>query len=71
MQETLPKRFDLILITCYDAESKYRLKLTKKIELNGIELMSSEIRDKLASELGPIKYIEFSNTTRRCTKLLI
>ena len=60
-----------IIIACSETERKYRPGEMKKAELRGDELMNREIGDKLARELGAIKYIEYSLKTGRGVKILI
>ena len=60
-----------IIIVCYYAEWKYRPGKMKEAELDGDELKDREIGDKLARELGAVKYIEYSKETGRGAKILI
>ena len=60
-----------IIILCFDAERKYRPDKMKEAELKRDKLMDREIGDKLARELGAVKYIEYSEETGRGAKILI
>ena len=60
-----------IIILCSHAEWKYDPGKMKRAELNGDEMMNREIGDKLARELGAVKYIEYSKETGRGVKILI
>ena len=60
-----------IIIVCCHAERKYRPDEMKEAELNGDEIMTRGIGDKLARKLGAIKYIEYSWETGRGAKILI
>ena len=60
-----------IIIVCFDAERKYRPGLMKEAELNGNKMVNQEIGDKLARELGAVKYIECSDETGRGAKILL
>ena len=60
-----------IIIVCSNAERKYRSGEMKEAELEGDKLMDREIGDKLARELGAVKYIEYSEETGRGAKILI
>ena len=60
-----------IIIVCSHAECKYEPDEMKKAELEGDEIMDREIGDKLARELGAVKYIEYSLETGRGAKILI
>ena len=60
-----------IKIFCSYAEWKYDPGRMKIAELEGDELMNREIGDKLARELGAVKYIECSEETGRGVKILI
>ena len=60
-----------LIIVCFDAERKYDPDKMKKAELEGDKLMDREIGDKLARELGAVKYIECSTKTGRGAKILI
>ena len=60
-----------IFIVCYDIEWKYLPDKLKRAELEGDNLMSREIGDKLAREIGAVKYIEYSNEIGRGVKILI
>ena len=60
-----------IIIVCGHAEWKYDPGEMKKAELKDDKMMSREIGDKLARELGAVKYIEYSNKTGRGVKILI
>ena len=59
------------IIVCFDAEWKYRPDDMKRAELEGDKLMNRKIGDKLARELGAVKYIEHSEKTGRGAKILI
>ena len=59
-----------IIIVCSHAEWKCDPNLMKETELEGNELMVREIGDKLARELGAVKYIEYSEETGRGAKIL-
>ena len=50
---------------------KYRPGKMKEAELNGDKMMNREIGDKLARELGAVKYIEYSYKTGRRVKILL
>ena len=60
-----------IIIVCFCAEQKYLPGEIKKAELNGDKMSNKKIGDKLARELGAVKYIECSNETGRGAKILI
>ena len=60
-----------IIIVCSDAEWKYRPDKMKEVELEGDELMNREIGDELARRFGAVKYIEYSEKTKRGAKILI
>ena len=60
-----------IIFVCFDAELKYDPGKMKRAELEGDKLMDREIGDKLARELGAVKYIECSLKTGRGAKILI
>ena len=59
------------IIVCFFAEWKYHPDVMKIAELEGDELMDREIGDKLARELGAVKYIEYSEETGRGVKILM
>ena len=59
-----------IINVCPDAEKKYRSGEMKEAELEGDEMLDREIGDKLARELGAVKYIEYSFETGRGVKIL-
>ena len=60
-----------IIIACNFVEGKYRPGAIKQAELNGDKMMTRKIGDKLARELGAVKYIEYSGKTGRGAKILI
>ena len=60
-----------IIIVCSYAEWKYDPDKMKEAELDGDEMMDREIGDKLARELGAVKYIEYSEKTGRGAKIPI
>ena len=60
-----------IIIICFDDERKYDPGEMKEAELKGDKMMDREIGDKLARELGAVKYIEYSYKTGRGVKILI
>ena len=60
-----------IINVCFAAEMKYEPGRMKKAELKGDKLMDRETGDKLARELGAVKYIEYSGETGRGAKILI
>ena len=60
-----------IIAVCNHADRKYRPDKMKENELEGRVMMSREIGDKLARELGAVKYIQYSEETGRGTKILI
>ena len=57
------------IIVCNNAQWKCPGKI-KEAELEGDEIMNREIGDKLARELGAVKYIEYSEETGRGVKIL-
>ena len=59
-----------IIIACSYAEWKYFPGGMKEAELEGDEIMNREIGNKLARELGAVKYIEYSDETGRGAKIL-
>ena len=60
-----------IIIVCRNAERKYDPGQMKEAELQGDKMMDREIGDKLARELGAVKYIKCSLETGRRAKILI
>ena len=60
-----------IIIVCFDAERKYSPGEMKEAELEGDEMMDRKIGDKLARDLGAVKYIEYSFETGRGAKILM
>ena len=60
-----------IIIVCYHAQLKFAPGKRKQAELEGDKMMSKEIGDKLAGEVGAVKYIEYSEETGRGAKILI
>ena len=60
-----------IIIVCFPAEWKYDSGKMKQAELEGDEMMDREIGDKLARELGAVKYIDCSLKTEGGAKILI
>ena len=60
-----------IIIVCSHSELKYDPGEMKEAELKGDKMMDREIGDKLARELGAVKYIEYSKETGRGAKILI
>ena len=59
------------MLVCIFAERKHRPGEMKKAELNGDDMMNRQIGDKLAHEIGAVKYVECSNETGRGAKILI
>ena len=60
-----------VIVVCQQSEFKYSSSYLKDAELNGDEMMTRKIGDKLVRELDAVKYIEYSGKSGRGAKVLI
>ena len=60
-----------IIIACYDPEKRYKPSLIKKAELGGWKITNQKMGNKLASEIGAVKFLQWSNETGKGLKIVI
>ena len=60
-----------IILVCKFTELKYCQDQLREAELSGDKIITREIGDKLAREIGAVKYIECSEESGKGAKILI